>query len=77
MVISPSEINTKMLFDRSLYFPGLDPDIPLRDRRAAVLKKVLDKRDIIPAVFIDLCRIEFPETVRADPGIIQIITYEL
>ena len=46
MVISPSEINTKMLLNRGLYFPGLDPDIPLRDRRAAVLQKVLDKRDI-------------------------------
>ena len=66
-----------MVFNCCLYLFGLDPDITLRDRRAAVLQELLHQCNIVAAVAVDLCRIELAEAMGADCGNIQIITNKL
>ena len=41
----------------------LDTDIPLGHGGGGMLKKLLDKSDIIAAVFVNFCGVEFTEAV--------------
>ena len=48
------------------YLLLLDADITLCHGGGGMLKKLLDKGDIIPAVLVNLCRIKFPKAMGAD-----------
>ena len=66
-----------MVFNCRLYLFGLDPDITLRDRRAAVLQELLHQCNVIAAVAVYLSRIELAKAMGTDCGNIQIITNKL
>lgn len=55
----------------------LDPDVPLCHRRAAMLQELLDQRNVIAAVSVDLCRIVLAKAVGADTLDFQIVADEL
>ena len=48
------------------YLLLLDTDITLCHGGGGMLKKLLDKGDIISAVLVNLCRIKFPKAMCAD-----------
>lgn len=61
----------------SFQFFGLDTYIPLRDHRTAVLQQLLNERNIVPIVFVNLRGIELPKAMGADTLIPQILTYDV
>ena len=61
------------LFDLLL----LDADVALSHGGGGMLQKLLDQGNVIVAVLINLCGIELPEAVGADPLISQVVTDQL
>ena len=57
-----------MLFDCCLYLSWLDANIALCYGGATMLQEMLHKSDIIAAVAVDLCGVEFAETMCANGG---------
>ena len=55
-----------MVFNGVFQFLGLDANIALGHSGAAVLQQLLDQRDIVAAVLIDLRGIKFPKAVGTD-----------
>lgn len=70
----PSLYQLRVAFDGLLYPLRLNADVSLRDRCTAVLQEPLDKGNIIAVVLVNLRRVPFPETVRADTLIAQVVT---
>lgn len=66
-----------MTFNGLLNLFLLDSNVPLNNRRAAVLQKLLDQSDVVVAVLVDLRGIVFSEAVSADASDTQVITDEL
>lgn len=66
-----------MSFNCILQLLGLDADVSLRYGSAAVLQQLLNKYDIVTAVFINLRCIKLPKAVRTDSLHSQIITNRL
>ena len=54
-----------------------DSDVSLSNGGGTVLEKSLDKGDVIPAGFVNLCGVPLAETVSADALKSQIITSKL
>ena len=58
------------------YLLLLDTDIALGHSGGGMLKKLLDKSNIIAAVFINLGSVEFAEAVGGDALIAQVIAHQ-
>ena len=53
-----------------------DADVALGGRRATMLEQSLNKDDVVPIIFVNLCREPFPEAMGADTLVAQIIAYD-
>ena len=62
-----------MAFNGILQLLLLDADVALCHGGTAVLQELLDQRNIVIAVFVDLRCVILPEAMCADPGETQIV----
>ena len=69
-------IQHKVPFNCLFDFLRLNTDISLGNGCAAVLKELLYKDDVIVAVLVNLCCIEFAEAMSADIAVPKIVTYD-
>lgn len=67
----------KVSQDRLLYLPRLDADISLGGCCRSVLQEVLHQGNIEPAIVVDLRCVEFPEAMRTDALMSQVVARSL
>ena len=63
-----------MSFDGGFDSLGCDADVSLSNGGGTVLQEPLDKGDVIPAGFVNLCGVPLAETVGADTLKTQVVT---
>ena len=69
-----SHLQSQMPFDGLFDLLLLDSDITLGHGGGGMLQELLDQGDVVVAVLVNLCGIELPEAVGADPLISQVVT---